>query len=143
MRIFYDCEFIENGRTIDLISIGMIRYDDGEELYLVNEEIDSWVNGAESELYNRITGHHWLMQNVIPQLPLHRDRNGKPMVEARSGGSYHLDMASNTVASMRYIRNAVREFVLEGVDRDPGGVELWGARWNLTAWKSLRTAREG
>lgn len=122
MRIFYDCEFIEDGRTIDLISIGMVR-EDGEELYLVNEEIDSWVNGEESPLYRKITYHRWLMDNVVPHLPLRINRNGKPMFDR---DSYHLDMDSNLVVSMRYIRNAVRDFVLEGVDVERGDeAELW------------------
>jgi hypothetical protein len=129
MRIFYDCEFIEDGRTIDLISIGMVRWDDGEELYLVNEEIDSWVNGAESPLYEKIRKHDWLMENVIPQLPLRLDR-GKPMVGKWEGRwSYHLDMTSNLIVPKRYITNAVRDFVLADQDiHDDGSpvAELWG-----------------
>jgi hypothetical protein len=37
MRIFYDCEFIEDGRTIDLISIGLIA-EAGDEYYAVKAE---------------------------------------------------------------------------------------------------------
>ena len=40
MKIFYDTEFIENGRTIELISIGMVA-EDGRELYLVNQGIET------------------------------------------------------------------------------------------------------
>jgi len=39
MKIFYDCEFIENGTTIDLISIGMVT-SDGREYYAISEEFD-------------------------------------------------------------------------------------------------------
>lgn len=39
MKIFFDTEFIEDGKTIDLISIGLVR-EDGEELYLENIECD-------------------------------------------------------------------------------------------------------
>lgn len=35
MRIWFDTEFIEDGKTIDLISIGLVR-DDGSELYHEN-----------------------------------------------------------------------------------------------------------
>ncbi len=47
MRYFYDCEFIEDGKTIDLISIGIVA-EDGRELYLQSAEFDaekasSWV----------------------------------------------------------------------------------------------------
>ena len=39
MRIWFDTEFIEDGKTIDLISIGLVR-EDGAELYFENEECD-------------------------------------------------------------------------------------------------------
>lgn len=39
MRIFLDTEFIENGKTIELLSIGLVR-EDGAELYLENAEAD-------------------------------------------------------------------------------------------------------
>ena len=39
MRFFYDCEFIEDGRTIDLLSLGMVT-ETGEELYVVSTECD-------------------------------------------------------------------------------------------------------
>jgi len=62
MRIFFDTEFLEDGKTIDLISIGMVR-EDGEELYLVNQEAD----------WRRIYAEPWLMDNVVPQLPPMRE----------------------------------------------------------------------
>lgn len=58
MKIFYDCEFIEDGRTIDLISIGMVR-EDGLEYYAVNRQMP----------VRRIRKHEWLMANVVPSLP--------------------------------------------------------------------------
>lgn len=49
MNIFYDTEFLEDGKTIDLISIGLVR-EDGKELYLLNKDMntenafaDDWV----------------------------------------------------------------------------------------------------
>ena len=39
MRIFYDTEFLDDGKTIDLISIGMVA-EDGRELYAVSSEFD-------------------------------------------------------------------------------------------------------
>lgn len=39
MRVFFDTEFIEDGRTIDLISIGMVR-DDGASYYAESVEAD-------------------------------------------------------------------------------------------------------
>lgn len=57
-RIFYDTEFIEDGRTIDLISIGMVA-EDGREYYAVNADMP----------VRRIRKHRWLMENVVPSLP--------------------------------------------------------------------------
>lgn len=38
MNIYYDTEFIENGTTIELLSIGMVR-ENGQEYYgIVNNE---------------------------------------------------------------------------------------------------------
>ena len=38
-RYFYDCEFIEDGRTIELVSIGVVAQD-GREFYAVSTEFD-------------------------------------------------------------------------------------------------------
>lgn len=54
-RIFFDTEFIDDGKTIELISIGMVR-DDGEELYLESGEIN-WRNASQ-----------WVLENVHPHL---------------------------------------------------------------------------
>ncbi len=56
MRYFYDCEFIEDGLTIELVSIG-IAAEDGRELYLVSSEFDPGRAGA------------WVRRNVLTQLP--------------------------------------------------------------------------
>lgn len=60
MRVFYDTEFIENGSTIDLISIGMVT-DDGREYYAVT---DAWMT-IESAIH-----HPWLRDNVVTSLPV-------------------------------------------------------------------------
>jgi hypothetical protein len=57
-RVFYDLEFLEDGRTIDVISIGMVD-DRGRSLYLINEHAP----------WDRIAAHPWLMANVVPHLP--------------------------------------------------------------------------
>ena len=61
MRIFFDTEFIENGVTIDLISIGLVR-EDGAEYY------------AEANECNLLSASEWVKQNVIPHL-----RGGKKL----------------------------------------------------------------
>ena len=55
MRIFFDTEFIDNGVTVDLISIGMVR-DDGAEYYAEPAECD------------RSKGCDWVHKNVMPHL---------------------------------------------------------------------------
>ena len=56
MRYFYDCEFIEDGRTIELISIGVVA-EDGREFYAVSSEFDRERAGT------------WVRRNVLPKLP--------------------------------------------------------------------------
>lgn len=55
MRIFLDTEFIEDGKTIDLISIGMVR-EDGLVLYIESGE-------CKLQLANP-----WVRQKVLPHL---------------------------------------------------------------------------
>lgn len=55
MKIWFDTEFIEDGRTIDLISIGAVR-EDGAQLYFENSQCD--LNRASS----------WVQENVITHL---------------------------------------------------------------------------
>lgn len=61
MRFFYDCEFIEDGRTIDLVSIG-VAGEDGREYYAVSTEFDSGRAGR------------WVRGHVLPKLPAPADR---------------------------------------------------------------------
>jgi hypothetical protein len=56
VRYFYDCEFIEDGRTIDLVSIGVV-CEDGREYYAVSTEFDPARAGS------------WVRKNVLPKLP--------------------------------------------------------------------------
>jgi 3' exoribonuclease, RNase T-like len=56
VRYFYDTEFIEDGRTIELISIGVVA-EDGREYYAVSTEFDPERAGS------------WVRANVLPKLP--------------------------------------------------------------------------
>jgi hypothetical protein len=105
MKYWYDCEFLEDGRTIDLISIGIVAEDD-RELYLVNEK------AGRGKLYNRIRQHPWLMSNVVPHLPLAGKANS-PLVIAfmEVAGAFTLDPDSLAVVSLDHIRKAVRDFI--------------------------------
>lgn len=55
MKIWFDTEFIEDGKTIDLISIGAIR-EDGRMFY------------AESAECDRSRASEWVKNNVLPKL---------------------------------------------------------------------------
>jgi hypothetical protein len=129
MKIFYDTEFIEDGHTIALISIGMVA-EDGRELYLVNEAIVD-----DEELHDRICRHNWLMTNVIPHLPL-RQNHGRPNHAAHAGtrGFFLLDRDDNRVVSRRYIRNAVRDFILTTPDPQ---LWAWYAAYDHVAYAQL------
>ncbi len=64
MRYFYDCEFIEDGRTIELVSIGVV-CEDGREFYAVSTEFDPDRAGK------------WVRRNVLPKLPSPSSRSGR------------------------------------------------------------------
>lgn len=55
MRIFLDTEFIEDGKTIDIISIGMVR-EDGLTLYRENGDCDLFL------------ASDWVREHVFPHL---------------------------------------------------------------------------
>lgn len=68
MRFWFDTEFIEDGRTIDLLSIGIVA-EDGREFYAENNEADL------------SRGSGWVQHNVI----VHLDwlNHGKTRTEIR------------------------------------------------------------
>jgi hypothetical protein len=56
VRYFYDCEFIEDGTTISLVSIGMVD-ETGREFYAVSTEFDER------------RAIDWVRKHVLSQLP--------------------------------------------------------------------------
>ena len=56
VRFFYDCEFIEDGATIDLVSIGVVD-ETGREFYAVSTEFDP------------ARAIDWVRRNVLDKLP--------------------------------------------------------------------------
>jgi hypothetical protein len=101
----YDTEFLEDGRTIELISIGIV-CEDGREYYAVNSDMPR----------DEINRNHWLMKNVMPSLP------GEVRSSAVAPGAryFSLDKKSPLVKPKWVIANEVREFLLAGTD-----IELW------------------
>jgi len=111
-KYFYDTEFIEDSKTIDLISIGIVA-EDGREYYAVNHDMP----------IDRISKNAWLVKNVVSSLPLGRQQVGlEDLGKALVGAlSFKLDQSSSYVKPGWVIANEVREFLLAG-DTDP---ELW------------------
>lgn len=70
MRYFYDTEFIEDGQTIELVSIGIVA-EDGSEYYAVSTDFDS------------SKANQWVRDNVLDKLPSPRDPVWKPRERIR------------------------------------------------------------
>lgn len=125
MKIFYDTEFLEDGKTILPISLGMVR-EDGETLYAVNDQLlrpPTKLSVPPDYPYARVAANDWLMRNVVPHLPL-KSRDGRELThktQSPTGAAFFsLDPEHPAVLPKRLIRAQVREFVL-GVDEP----ELW------------------
>lgn len=54
-KFFLDSEFMEDGKTIEVLSLGM-EAENGRELYCINDEAD------------RSKANSWVMENVVPFL---------------------------------------------------------------------------
>jgi 3' exoribonuclease, RNase T-like len=104
--ICYDTEFIEDGRTIDLISIGLVDRN-GQEYYAVSSEF------SQEKLFE----NKWLVDNVWPTLPTRTVRGG------RSGrrSFVELDLFDPDVKDRATIAREVAEFCLA----DGPDPELW------------------
>lgn len=70
MRYFYDTEFIEDGSTIELISIGIVA-EDGREYYAVSTEFDA------------ARANDWVRDNVLDKLPEAGHQAWKPLAVIR------------------------------------------------------------
>ncbi len=70
MRYFYDTEFIEDGSTIELVSIGIVA-EDGREFYAVSTEFDA------------SRANEWVRENVLHKLPRASHPAWKPLRQIR------------------------------------------------------------
>lgn len=109
MKIFYKVIIVERGRDIplQLVSVGMVREDGTEQLYVVNEECLS-----------NVSRHPWLSINVWPLLPARSDQ----MVQG--GGIIEWDKDHPEHASVMALDRLIehtRDFVTSTPD-----AELWG-----------------
>lgn len=105
-RVFYDTEFLDNGSTVQLISIGMVD-ENGNAYYAVV---------SDTELMRDAMTHPWLPDNVMCHLPGHLD--------TRTGWTWTWDRAHKDFGNVKprtQIAADVAAFLL-----DPGEpVELW------------------
>lgn len=101
-NFFYDTEFLDDGKTIELISIGIVNDDNlRDEYYAVNADMD----------VERVWGHEWLRENVWPQLPVESDRVA-------------LDRTSPLLRPKWVIANEVRAFIAGCIEEGDTPV-LW------------------
>ena len=71
MRYFYDTEFIEDGKTIELVSIGIVG-ENGSEYYAVSTDFDP------------SKANSWVKENVLAKLPSPQDSAWKPASTIRT-----------------------------------------------------------
>ncbi len=106
-RYFYDCEFIEDGHTIDLISIGIVA-EDGRDYY------------AQSVAFEPSSASQWVRENVFPHLKTCSTNWPISGFQHVSGQCRHSDCA------WRWPSQIARE-VLAFMDIEKyGKPELWG-----------------
>ena len=99
MKYFYDTEFVEDGRTIDLVSIGIVA-EDGREYYAISSEFN----------LERFMARPWMMENVWPSLP-HK------VIDL---GYSSLDYDHPSVKTRAVIRHEISQFLVV-----PGGSGDW------------------
>ncbi len=107
-RLFYDCEFIEDGKTIDLVSIGIVA-ETGAEYYAVSSEFDR----------KAFAKNDWLMANVWPSLPQVRGDARMMLLASMSEGASayrHVkrlfNWGADEVATRAQIAHDVSRFIL-------------------------------
>lgn len=107
MKLFHDWEFLEDGSTIEPISVGMVR-EDGAEYYAVFADMPT----------KRIAEHDWLMANVVPSLPR---MFGEMRMAFKRSNPLGLDWTDPAVKARGQIRDEVKTFLLGTPD-----LELYG-----------------
>lgn len=127
-RIWYDTEFVEDGKTIELLSIGMVR-EDGHTLYRVN---------GDPAALTRAVNHPWLRENVVPHLPITVIHDG----DWDWKWNDHPDI--EFVEPRWLIANAVEAFITSVPDPQ---LRAWYAAYDHVAlmqlWGPMKTKPEG
>jgi hypothetical protein len=141
MNVYFDTEFLEQGprHPVSLISIGLVN-DNGDEYYAID-------TGAP---WHEIREHKWLMQNVVPYLPVSFDARGAFMFDQEHE-------QGPALKNREQIAWEVLEFLRKGIEvpegekwnpderrleiwADCGGYDrvilgqLWGVMSNFPSW---------
>ena len=105
-RYFLDTEFIEDGKTIDLVSIGMIS-DSGKEYYAINAECN----------FDR--ANQWVQDNVFPAIgvKLIGEFNQIKFSEDRALNEYYKDKKT--------IAEELKQFILQEYSEGEE-LQIWG-----------------
>lgn len=111
LKYFYDTEFIDNGKTIDLVSIGICDLY-GREYYAINQEFS----------HTAFLANPWLVENVLPSLPYVRGN-----VFEKTTLTVDVDHADFKAIKPKWrIAEEVREFLQhDNPGHDWRRVELW------------------
>ena len=159
MRFFYDCEFIEDGSTIELVSIGMVD-ENGREFYAVSTEFDP------------SRAIDWVRRNVLDKLPAPSDPVWRSLARIRDDLLAFLTEPGEPVelwawmsaydhvalcqlwGDMRALPRPIPRFTRELRQRwddagqpalppKPAGTHdaLVDARYNLTRWQVIEAVR--
>lgn len=144
-RYFYDTEFIDNGTTIDLVSIGIVAVPDwcldptmplGEHDLARRHARTYYAVNAEADLA-ALKRNDWLVRNVLPHLPIDCRYELDTYLEyvpedpppASALANVVLSRVATEVKPKYVIANEVRDFLLaplaEADDGDEVAIELW------------------
>jgi hypothetical protein len=160
-RFFYDCEFIEDGHTIELVSIAAVD-EHGREFYAVSDEFDG----------SRAIG--WVQRNVLTKLPPPSDPAWRSRARIREDllsfltgpgepvqlwawiAPYDHVVLAQLWGDMRALPRAIPRFTHELRQRwedagcpllpnppDDQHSALADARYNLARWRVIEAARDG
>jgi hypothetical protein len=117
VKYFLDTEFIEDGRTIDLLSIAIVT-EDGRSFYRQNKEA-TFTNASD-----------WVWRNVFPHLDhfsLRGIRDCRDRSETYDSGLGHRDIAGCSDVCPWRNRRDIRDEVLEFCNQEKyGKPEFWG-----------------
>lgn len=111
MKYFLDTEFIDDGKTIDLISIGIVA-EDGRKLYLQSCE------------FNAANASRWVQDNVFPHLLVCME--GEFGFLYMPNETHHAGKCKDNTCPWR-TREQIKNEVLAFMDVEKyGNPELWG-----------------